>query len=467
MKDVVLIMPPNNFTDMISPRKEKNLGYYVHYPPLGLCYIAAVLVKNNISVRIIDAIAENLMLDDIVKILKVEMPKFVGITTTTPTLRVVKKLIEKIRSSINTEIILGGPHISCDPEITFFLGADVGFVGENEYSFLDFVKGNAKSQIMGLIWKDNDKINVNHFPVIENLDELPYPARHLLNNKKYSNPVNSLTTTSLIASRGCPYDCLFCSRASRGKKYHIRSVDNILPEIKDCINKFGIKYITFMDETFTYKKQWVEELCEKIIEEKIKFSWAAQTRVNLIDKELLRKMKRAGCVNLSFGVESASEKTRELLGKPVDFNDYKNLVRWAKELKIETNAYYMLGHPHETKEDILNTIKFAKELNTDYASFNITTIFPASNLYNELIKEGKIKQDIWRDYALCLQDIPSYVPQNLKKDDLEKLISTAFKSFYLRPKYIFNRILKIRKLSDIVHHLKILSILLKDYILRK
>ncbi len=362
----------------------------------------------------------------------------------------VKKLIEKIRDNLHTKIILGGPHISCDPEITSFLGADYGLAGENEYSLLQVVKGETPTG----------------FPIQENLDELPYPARHLLSNKKYSNPINCLTTTSFLTTRGCPYDCLFCSRASRGKKYNVRSIDNVIGEIVECLGKYQIKYITFMDETFTYDYQRTEKFCETILKEKIKFLWACQSRVNLLDKNLLKKMKMAGCINFSFGVESASEKTRKILGKPTDIIDYKNLVRQAKEVGIETNAYYMFGLPSETKQDILATMKFALELNTDYASFNITAVFPASNLYNQLIKEGKINKDIWKDYTLSLIDIPSYLPQGIKKEELEKQIGVAFKSFYFRPIYIWKRLLKIRRLSDVLHHLKILKILLLDYILK-
>lgn len=469
MIDILLILPPNNFTDMVREQKNKRgRGYYVYYPHLGLSYIASVLLKKNFKVKILDSVVNHLTEEEILKILIREKPKITGITVTTPTLPVVYSLLKKIKENSSSTVVLGGPHISFYPESTFFLGADFAIAGEADYSFsllAEFLLRDRgkKENIKGLVWKEDEKIFLNQKEIIENLDELPFPARELLENNKYANPVCSKKTTSIITTRGCPFSCIFCSRAVRGKIYNERSIENVIEEIKEVIEKFRIEYITFMDETFTYNQKRAEEIAREIIKNKLRFNWAAQTRVNLVSFELLKIFKEAGCVNLSFGVESGKEEVRKILNKPVSFNEYKKFVEDCRKLGIETNAYYMLGHPTEKLEDIKETINFAKKLDTDYASFNITNIFPGSPLYQEMLEKKLISKNIWEEFTLNKAELPVYLPEGVGRKELEKLLGSAFRSFYFRPKIIYRKLKKIKKFSDFLHHLKIAFIILKDY----
>lgn len=484
MSDVILIMPPNNFTDMIKVRdNQKNKGFYVNYPPLGLAYLAAVLERENFKVKIIDAVTSLMGEEGILKTVSEERPKVVGITVTTPTLRVVYRLVQRLKEiGPQMVIVLGGPHISAQPEIISSLKVEFGFRGEAEEGLPKLVKSIVEEQrsthlpvhgctqigafpdIPGLVWLEDREVRMNSHPVISRLDSLPFPARHLLDNGRYINPTCSAKTTSLITTRGCPYNCLFCSRAVR-EEYNERSVDNVIEEIREVVEKLRIEYITLMDETFTQSRKRVEEVVRKIKENKLNFKWACQTRVNLIDKELIKAMHDVGCVNLSFGVESSSERIRELLKKPPPKKDYENVVKWSREIGMETNAYYMFGHPTETLSDLKETINFALSLNSDYASFNLTTVFPGSPLYRQMLKENLISEDIWNQYILGAVDLLTYVPEGLSKKTLERTISLAFRKFYFRPKYILRKLLKIKSIKDLRHHLRIAIIILKDFVL--
>lgn len=458
---------------MMKIKETKNRGYYVHYPHLGLGYLAGVLQKEDFAVSIIDSVAENLSVKDLIyKILKVN-PDIVGITVTTPTLRVVKELINKMKvKQLNPIIVVGGPHVSAHPEIIIHLDVQFGFQGEAEYGFLNFCQNITSSnfnpgEIPGLVYFDNGSLKINPLAKISDLDKLPFPARYLFKNDKYSNPVTSARTTSLITVRGCPFDCLFCSRAVHPHSYEKRSINNVLEEIWEIKDKFNIEYITIMDETFTYERKRVLEFCEDLIKLNIGILWACQTRADLVDEELLKKMKSGGCQNLSFGVESGSAQIRGILRKPVDENHYRRLVAWCKNIGIETNAYYMFGHLGETKEELLNTIKFAKSLGTDYASFNITNIFPASPIYKQLEIEKKISVKTWIDYLDGNIDLPSLTPPGLDKEFLQNIMRSAYLSYYFRIGYLVKRLLQIikrRKLSDVIHNFRIFLILAKDYI---
>lgn len=473
LKDIVLILPPNNFTDMINPEKPTNSGFYVHYPHLGLCYLAAMCEKENFSVAIIDAVAENLSLLKIMQKLKMISPKVIGITVTAPTLNIIYQLTQEIKKQLpNTTVVLGGPHISADPEILNIFPINFALRGEADYSFAKLCKFLINNEgslhnIEGLVYKEDGRLQIfGDLVIISDLSALPLPARHLLNNKLYSNPVCYKTTTSVTTVRGCPYDCSFCSRAVRGNIYNENSVEAIIKELKEIKEKHKLQYVTFMDETFTYNKKRTTTLCEEIINAKLNLVWAAQTRADLVNEDLLEIMKKAGCVNLSFGVEASDENIRENIGKPKNILHYKNLVKMCRDIGIETNAYYMFGHYGETQEDFKNTIELALELDTDYASFNLTNIFPGSPIYKKLLAEKKIKREIWDDFALGKGELPLLIPENLNKEILQKTIATAFKKFYFRKKFFIRKIKSLKGMADILHHLKILKVLLGEYVVK-
>ncbi|MFH1825336.1 MAG: radical SAM protein [Candidatus Firestonebacteria bacterium] len=474
MPEILLIDPPYSFTEIVKLKsKKKQGGFYVRYPHLGLGYLASFLKKENFSVEILDASVEMLNVENIIDIIKDKKPFIVGITVTTPLIRTVYSIIKRIKSeNIKCEIVLGGAHISIDPEIIEDMDVQYGFIGEAEYGFLKLCKRLVRDQgefdeIDGLVYNNNGIIKINKKKVPDDLDALPFPARDLIDNDKYFSPVISGRITSMITARGCPFNCAYCSRPAVGKEYRVRSLENIIKEVKEVINKYEVKYINFEDDTFTLNKDRTRQFCEKVIDEKIKVSWGCQTRADLVDAELLKVMKDSGCIKVSFGVETGSERIRYLINKKVKNEDYIKAFKWCHELGMETNAFVMFGHPTETIKEMEESIKFTCKLSPNYAAFYITTILPGSILCDEAIKEGIIKHPlVWRRYMRGEEYLPSYIPSGLNKKDLDEMSKRAFRKFYLRFKYILSRVRIIRNFNDLKRNIKSGWTIIKDYIIR-
>lgn len=473
MTEVFLIVPPYSYTEIIKVRGNvrRKGGFYVFYPHLGLLYLAAVLQKAKIKVGFLDMAAESILEKDLKKLLVRERPQIVGITVTTPTLPAAYEVIKIIKKTLpSTKIVVGGAHISAIPEATFQLGADFGFVGEVEIGFLDLCRqilsGNLKlSKIGGLVYKGKNKFFVNPPCFVSDLDKIPFPARELTKIDAYFSPVLAGRITSMIASRGCPYACIYCSRPAIEKHVRFRHPKKVVQEMKEVVEEFGVRYINFEDDTFTLNRKRVEDLCKEIKRQKLKVKWGCQTRADLVDKNLLKLMGRTGCIKISFGVESGSEKIRFTLGKRITDQQTRDAFDWARKAGIETNAFFMFGHPKEREEDLKKTVQMAKNLDSTYAAFNLTTIYPASPLYQMALKERKIKSDVWGKYMRRKSKLVVYVPDGLSLKKLRKFQRQAFFSFYLRPQFFLDQIRRISSVADLLVKARAGLVVLRDFIL--
>lgn len=472
MIDVLLINPPYSFTELVKlKKKKKSRGFYLNYPHLGLGYLAAAVRQSGFSVEIIDASANFLTEKEITAMIKEKEPTVVGITVTTQTSPEVYSLIKKIKKIKKTpEIVVGGPHVSALPESVKWMGVKFGFVGEAERGFvklLDYLfknKGSFK-KIEGLVWIEKRKALANRNLPIKELDSLPFPARDLMENDRYFSPVHSGRITSMLSSRGCPFNCIYCSRPAIGRQVRFRSPKNIVKEMKEVVECFGVVYIEFVDDILTLNKERIVEFCHLIKKEKLRVNWGGQTRADLVDFFLLKKMKAAGCEKLSFGLETGIEEIRYGLNKKIPNKSYIKAFKWCHQLKIETNAFVMFGHPGETIRDMEESIRFTKKLDPDYAAFYITTILPGSILGEKALIERRIKPRVWKDYMLRKMRLPAYVPEGLTKTDLEKTHRQAFRQFYLRPSYIIKKIRKIKSFSYLKNTLRSGLAVFQDYIL--
>lgn len=471
--DLVLIMPPNNFSDMIAVEENHHSAYYVHYPHLGLLYLASTCEQAGFRVAIIDALVERLSLGDVVRRVAQLNPRFVGITTTTPTLRVAYLLAEQLHKLPQVpEIILGGPHLTADPEILKVFPCRFALRGESDETFPLLLQalahGGDWASIEGIVFKEGGDFFVSpKSPLPKNLNAIPFPARHLIPNRAYRNPINALSTTAAITVRGCPFDCTFCSRAVRGVLTTGRSIENTLAELKEIEKHHGIQYVTFMDETFTFSKKYVHAFCEAILQAGLTLQWGAQTRADLVDRELLAHMHRAGCRILSCGVESGSERIRKLLHKPAAEAIYHRFVRLCREVGIQTNTFWIFGHPTETLEELEQTLSLCVRLNPTYASFNITNVFVGAPIYDQLLQEGRIHRSIWDAYTLGKSSLPLYVPEQMTADFLRGKIAEGFRRFYLRPAPILHRVRRWKSLREFSHDLKIFKVLATHYMRKK
>lgn len=474
MVDILLINPPYNLAvakdDKIAPDKKR--GFFTNLPHLGLGYLAASVEKHGYKVKILDCSAEGLNSGDIIEIIKNDNPKIIGLTVTTLTLNVVFLLANLIKKNIkNCEIIIGGPHVTMDSGIVREMDLNFGIMGEAENSlplFLDYyLKNRCKVDfVAGLIYRQNGAYKINSQEVIKDIDSIQFPARHLYNHNCYYNPLFDRNMTSLITSRGCPFSCSFCSYSNMRKNYRKRSIQNVILEIKHVVNSLNIKGIEFVDDVFTLDMRRTFDLCDEIIKNNLDFKWTCQTRADLVSRELLEVMKKAGCTKISFGIESGSEHIRkEVVGKNIPDKIIVEAVKTCKELDIKVATNMILGHPDETKKDIKKSIKFIIKLNPDFALFTPLGILPDSPLLNVALREKKINSDIYYRYMKGESIFPIYEHNGITREFLIKMVRKAFLLFYLNPVKIIQFLKSIRSFRELWHRVKVGIIIIKDFIL--
>jgi len=435
------------------------------FPPLGLMYLASSLSnKTGINVEILDALLNKISLNNIANKITNYLPDLVGITATSFTLidaLLIAKTVKEVNQNIH--VTMGGPHVSIYPNETLLQkDVDSVVIGEGEKTFSDLVnnlnEGKNLEGIPGLAFKNKQGqiINNGYRDFIENLDEIPLPDRNLTPYKEYYSILGEKhPITTIITSRGCPFRCSFCYHFL-GKKWRTRSAKNVIEELESCVN-IGIREFWFFDETFTIDKKRVLDICDGIISKKLNIKWNIRSRVDTIDKNMMERLKLAGCEKISFGIESALSKTLKVLQKEINPDKSKEIVLLAKSLGFETSTDFMIGSPGETREDILETISFSLKLDPDYATFSITTPFPCTQLYNSLLENKFFDRDYWKDFSISPSKdfIPNLCNEYLSREELAHLQNYAYKKFYLRPKYILKKMLKLKSPIDFLRKAKV------------
>ncbi len=454
---VLLIYPPAHhmITTNVPDVVDEHTG---HYPPLGLMYVASYAEKHtNHEIEILDTQVEEMDYDAIRQEIARRKPDVVGIQTMTFTVIdaiLTAKAVKEVDKSIH--VCLGGPHVNIFPEETISIPyVDSLVLGEGEYAFADLVNslnsGGNLNTVKGIVFKKgNEIINTGARPLIGKLDEIPFPARHLTPIKKYSSVLARRTpVTTMMTSRGCPYRCLFCDRPHLGKVFRARSALNVVDEMEVCVN-MGLSEFFLYDDTFSINKKRVSDVCEEIINRKLNIGWDIRARVDTVDEAILRKLKAAGCERIHYGVEAGTPEILHVLKKDIDLKRVKEVFKMTRDIGITTLAYFMIGNPTETKEQILKTIGFANSLNADFVHISLTTPFPATELYRLGLQTGVLKSDYWKEFAEDpkLDFVPELWEENLSRDELISLLRQAYKSFYTRPGYIFKQTLKVRSWSE-------------------
>lgn len=422
-------------------------------PPLGLMYVAAVLEEAGYEVSMLDAVALNLMASEVREIISKEKPDVVGITAMIADVRGALEAA-KIAKQCNAITVMGGPLLSVYPKQTLSYDfIDYGIVGEGEYPMLELVRAienkRAANSIAGLAYKEGNDIKVNEPYIVEDLDKVPFPARHLLPMEKYSSIINLYPVSTMITSRGCPFKCGFCVKGPSDKKYRARSPQSVVDEMELIVNKYKVKEIMFYDDTLTLDRKFTVSLCNEILKRGLKIRWESPTRVDRVDLDLLKLMRKAGCVRLRYGIESGDPEILRLMNKGLDLKKARQVFKWTRDCHMESFAYFIIGYIHETPETIKNTISLAKELNPDFVMFTVATPYPTTPLFEMAQKEGLVDGDYWEQFILGKRNdrLKYLVP------DAEYWTSRAYKEFYLRGSYIFRRLLKIRSIHDIKRHL--------------
>ena len=429
-------------------------------PPLGLLYLAGYLKTHAAyQLKIIDAQVEKLDYPQIAEQIKKYGPEVIGITAMTFTMIDVLKTIAAAKQAWpSVKIILGGPHPQIYPHETINLpNVDYVVLGEGEETFYQLLQNlnnpEALKQIPGLVFKNGAQvINTGQKNFIFDLDGLPEPPRELVPYTKYfSLLAKAHPITTMFTSRGCPFRCTFCDRPNMGNFFRYRNAKNVVDEMEHCL-KLGIKEIFVYDDTFTVSRQRVIDICREILRRQLKFNWDIRARVNTVDREVLTYLKKAGCVRIHYGVEAGTEKILKVLNKGISLEQVLRVFKMTRKMGIDTLAYFMIGSPTETKEDILATIKFAKKLNPDYAQITMLTPFPGTKIYQQALNEKIYPDDYWQKFAQNPQPgfQTQYWTKELSLDELKKLLTRFYKEFYLRPSYIFKRMIKIKSWPELL-----------------
>jgi len=455
---VLLVNPPRESEIMGNNPSivEEERGYN---PPLGLLYIAAFMeryTKHNVTV--IDSQVDKLNYSSLRERIASIQPDVVGITAMTMTMIDVINTANIVKEINNTiKVVLGGPHVNLFPNETIMLkNVDCLVLGEGEAIFADFMNTIDEKtdlrKIAGLVFKNNGEIvNTGQRPLISNLDELPFPARHLVPYKKYTSLLSRCgVVTTVFTSRGCPFKCSFCDRPHLGKIFRARSSVNVVDELEAC-TKLGIHEFLIYDDTFTVNKRRVIDICNEILRRKLNISWDIRARVDTVNEEVIACLKKAGCQGIHYGIEAGTEKILKILNKGITINQVEHVFALTRKYGIPILAYFMIGNPKETLEDIYQTFKVMKDLNPDYVHLTILTPFPGTKIYFDGLENGVIKKDYWEEFAKnpTSDFIPPHWGEIFTRNELCELLAKGYKSFYFRPSYIFKRICALRSFSEL------------------
>ena len=388
------------------------------YPPLGLAYLAAVLERDGHDVGVFDlGLDPGVPIAEGARRVSAFGPRLVGITAMTSLYHSALETAILVKAVLGRPIVLGGPHATVYPERVLRESPVIDYVvrGEGEETFLELVRaldGNNANlgAIDGLTYRlRNDVASNPARPLIRDLDALPFPARHLLELEHYGlRTPDGQRMVTVLSSRGCPYNCSYCFKGIVGRTYRQRSPENIIGELRQVIEQYGIRNFYFIDDLFTLNQKRLDVLTERFIAERLNIRWQCLGRVDSVNAEILRKMYAAGCRRIHYGIESGNQDILQRIGKRIKLEQVRQAVRWTKGAGIDVKGYFMLGLPGDTEETMRQTVELAADLDLDGAMFSLTTPFPGTRLWDELVKkkpETEYNQDFGRAYYYGNPDV--------------------------------------------------------------
>lgn len=452
MKSMVIL--PSWKPDDIYPSKlAKSAISYQH--PLGLLYIATCIQEAGHEVELVDGAfwTQSEVLDKVKRF----QPGFVGVSANASMWKKAAKTAEDIKAiDPSIHVSVAGPFPTAVEEkcLEQCAAIDSVVIGEGELTVPELIerieKGESLEGVRGVAYRaaDGTIIKNPERPLIEDLDIIPIPRRELLGDfEKYESPPGSYKQKPIaivMTSRGCKARCIYCFQMKGERRIRYRSVENVVKEIEELINRYGFREIRFLDETFTADRDRAIEILRQLREKKLKFSFYVSSRVNTVDYELLREMKKAGCWAILFGAESGVQKNLNTMKKGIKLDQTRAAVAAAKKAGLKVYTPFIIGIPGETYEEALQTIDFAIELDPHYANFHSMTPFPGTELYENIDEYGTMSMDT-DDYTF---EGAAFVPYTMTREQIEELRTIGFRKFYSRPKFILRRLLEIRSWYD-------------------
>ncbi|MCD8025005.1 MAG: B12-binding domain-containing radical SAM protein [Candidatus Gastranaerophilales bacterium] len=456
MSKIFLIYPPSPIMNR-EDRCQQPTDDLIVIPPLppsDLLYMASISRTAGFEPIVKDYSENNQTIEDFCKDLKEISPEYLVLNAASTTLAADLAVIEPAKEMFpEIKIIAKGAYFAIFGEkvLEDYPKLDIAIQNEAEFTLLDILKGAPLAEIKGIIYRKNEKIFKNpKRPFLDNLDEIPYPARDLIDNSKYIRPDTNEVQAVIKVSRGCPYHCFFClATPVSGAKVRMRSPKNIIGEIQECYEKYGIKNFIFWSDLFNLDHEWVKNLCTEIINSGLKITFSTNTRADSADYDTALLMKKAGCTLVSMGIESGCQELLNKMGKNITKEQIKSAVKIFKKAGIKIYGYYVIGLPWESEESFKETMSFAKSLNTEYVSFYTATALAGTKFY-DYVKENNLGEiDYSKPYYF-----PSVNTHYLSKERIFELHKNALKQYYARFSYIFMMLFKIHSFREFWNYFK-------------
>ncbi len=423
-------------------------------PSLGLAYIAAVSEKQGDEVRILDMEVESTPLQQVVK---EQAPEVIGITANTIQIKAAWRVAQELKEITGAPIVLGGPHPTFLPaESVERPEVDIVVRSEGEMTWVDLCAHLESAEplegVQGISYERNGEVVHNSDrPVVTDVDSLPFPAYHLFKMDRYTNLQPTLDMVeggsySILTSRGCPYRCTYCSQILP-RRWRARSPENVVAEWRWLVKDLGAEEIGVLDDSFNIDRERVLAICDLIIAEGLNHvPWIMINgiRANLVDEELLGRMREAGCIRTAFGVESGNQRILDtVIDKHLTLDQVRAAFKAAKAVGMETIGFFIIGLPGETEKTMEDTIRFAIELDPVVANFSMATPFPGTEMYNQVLDNGRLLVEDWDDFAF-FENKAQFETNEMPAELVERKWREAYRRFYLRPGRMARTLLRTR-----------------------
>ena len=472
----VLLIQPSLTKEELFVRGSRTSASLI--PPLSIAYIASYLCKNGHECAIIDGMAQPLSFRKICEI--AQNYDVIGITAvSTYAVRAIQLIQALRKAGISQPLVVGGPHVTALPKSLVIRGADYAVVGEGEITMCELVEAleagsRDLSRVQGLVFiRDGEFVHTGRRRPIDPLDQVPLPARDLLPMHLYRSSVARSTrqpSHSMLASRGCPGVCSFCSKKTFGTKIRYFSVERIVEEFFLLRDKYGAKDVAVWDDNFVADSEVAIVVCEELRRKNFNTSWSLEARIDHMSPTILRALKNAGCTYIAYGIESGSQRVLDHINKRTTKEKIIDVVRMTRETGISTRGYFMLGLTSETREEMEETIRFAIELDIEVASFTLFVPLPGTVEYHRSLKSGTLVDSEYFHHMIVPEfnflDQPIYVPEGMTSDELLSIHRSAYNRYYFRPKILLHKLLSANSTGQLVDLLNGGLTLIKNAIYR-
>lgn len=426
-------------------------------PPIDLLYAGAAFEKAGTACKLVDYPGEGLSEEDLKRDLRNFQPDMVLLSITTPGFDEDMRIAQLIKDcSENIIVAAKGAHFNTLDlqSLENYHALDLALRGEYEQTCADLAAGQPWEEIPGITFRDEQDAphRTADRPFLTDLDALPFPARHLANNALYIRPDTGEMQTTIVTNRGCPFNCSYClANQVAGRKNRVRSVENILQEIEECVSKYGIRNFLFRSDLFTADRNWLLALCDGILNRGLDISWSCNSRVDTIDFEILAAMRKAGCWIIAYGIESGSQEMLERINKRTDLDTARRALKITRESGVLSSVYFIIGLPWETEETLIANEKFARELDPDIMEIFYVYPFPGTQLHSQVVELGLLEKD---EIPKQAYDGPAIDGLHLTRKQMAVARNRAMRRFYMRPRVILRTFSRAKSLGEVLNYFR-------------